>query len=156
MAPRRRDRRQRRECTCRASDGRANTREGELAPWREEEIIALLRTRTVAAGIEPTFARRLDKLPPRADEIDRHEALEQRAASYYRLLWDYAAGNPGVALHMWRRSLGSDDTGETHVRFFQAPDTADLERLPDQAVFACVPFSSLHPPSRMRSLAQPC
>ncbi len=106
-----------------------------LVPWREEQIIELLNARTESVGVAPTFERLLDKLPPNADEIDKREALELRAANYYRLLWDYATGNPGVALHMWRRSLGVDATGATHVRFFQAPDTADLERLPDPAIF---------------------
>ncbi|CAN5923892.1 hypothetical protein BH11MYX4_BH11MYX4_40320 [soil metagenome] len=106
-----------------------------LEPWREEQIIELLRTRTAQAGLTPTFERLLEKLPLNADEIDKQEALARRASSYYRLLWDYAAGNPGVALHMWRRALGSDAGGGTHVRFFQAPDTADLALLPDQAVF---------------------
>jgi energy-coupling factor transporter ATP-binding protein EcfA2 len=116
-----------------------------LAPWREEEIIDLLRQRTEHVGVEPTFERLLEKLPPQADEIDRQEALEQRAGSYYRLLWDYAAGNPGVALHMWRRSLGVDEDGIVYVRFFQAPDTGDLERLPDAAVFVLRAVMQLAP-----------
>ncbi|MEO6420788.1 MAG: ATP-binding protein, partial [Polyangiaceae bacterium] len=106
-----------------------------LRPWREEEIISLLKARTENVGLEPSFERLLDKLPPNADEIDKQEALVGRASSYYRLLWDYAAGNPGVALHMWRRSLGKGDDGVTHVGFFQALDTMDFESLPDPAVF---------------------
>lgn len=106
-----------------------------LRPWREEQIVELLRDRTADAGVAPSFERLLERLPPNADELDKLEALEGRAASYYRLLWDYAAGNPGVALHMWRRALGADADGATHVRFFQAPDAADLELLPDQSVF---------------------
>lgn len=118
-----------------------------LPPWREEQIIELLRARTASAGLTPTFERLLEKLPPNADEIDRQEALEQRAASYYRLLWDYAAGNPGIALHMWRRSLGADADGSTHVRFFQAPDGADLELLPDPAIFVLRAVLQLAPAS---------
>jgi hypothetical protein len=106
-----------------------------LQPWREEEIIFLLQARTEHVGLEPSFERLLEKLPPNADEIDKQEALARRASSYYRLLWDYAAGNPGVALHMWRRSLGTGDDGVTHVRFFQALDATDFESLPDPAVF---------------------
>ncbi len=106
-----------------------------LSTWREEEIISLLQARTKVAGLTPTFEGLLEKLPKNADEVDRQEALAQRAANYYRLLWDYAVGNPGIALHMWRRSLGVDDAGLVHVRFFQAPETGDLERLPDAAIF---------------------
>ncbi|WP_394841330.1 AAA family ATPase [Pendulispora brunnea] len=106
-----------------------------LQPWPEEPIVELLRTRTEGAGLGPSFEHLLDKLPPNADEIDKQEALAERASRYYRLLWDYAGGNPGVALHMWRRSLGMDENGNAHVRFFQALDISDLQRLPDSAVF---------------------
>lgn len=116
-----------------------------LRPWREEQIVDLLRARTLAAGVAPSFERLLERLPPNADEIDKQEALESRAASYYRLLWDYAAGNPGVALHMWRRSLGTDADGGMHVRFFQAPEAADLELLPDQSVFVLRAVLQLSP-----------
>lgn len=106
-----------------------------LSRWREEQIIELLEARTASVGVDPTFERLLERLPPNADEIDKREALELRARNYYRLLWDYSAGNPGVALHMWRRSLGADPDGGIHVRFFQAPDTLDLDRLPDPTIF---------------------
>lgn len=106
-----------------------------LSPWHEEQLAQLLVTRTAAAGLEPSFENLLDRLPAHADEVDRQEALEERAANYYRLLWDYAGGNPAIALHMWRRALGRDANGVTHVRFFQAPNADELEPLPDQAVF---------------------
>jgi hypothetical protein len=118
-----------------------------LYPWREEQIIDLLRERTAQAGVRPTFERLLEKLPPTADDVDKQEALDRRAASYYRLLWDYAAGNPGVALHMWRRSIGADEQGGTHVRFFQAPETADFEVLPDPALFVLRAVLQLAPAS---------
>ena len=106
-----------------------------LASWPEEPIVELLRTRTESAGLSPSFEHLLDKLPANADDVDRQEALAERAGRYYRLLWDYAGGNPGVALHMWRRSLGVDEHGAPHVRFFQTLDISDLQRLPDSAVF---------------------
>ncbi|WP_394830628.1 AAA family ATPase [Pendulispora rubella] len=106
-----------------------------LSPWPEEPIVELLRARTESSGLGPSFEHLLDKLPPNADEIDKQEALAERAGRYYRLLWDYAGGNPGVALHMWRRSLGMDEDGNAHVRFFQTLDISDLQRLPDSAVF---------------------
>ncbi len=110
-----------------------------LAPWREEEIVALLRARTEQAGASPSFERLLDHLPADADEVDIEEATEHRAADYYRLLWDYAHGNPGVALHMWRRSLAVDDTSGPAaglvVGLFSALDISDFESLPDRTVF---------------------
>ena len=106
-----------------------------LEAWGEEQIVSLLQARTAEVGLVPSFEGLLERLPATADEVDRQEALAQRAADYHRLLWDAAAGNPGIALHMWRRSLGTDGRGKTAVRPSTALDTSDLERLPDSAVF---------------------
>jgi hypothetical protein len=70
----------------------------QLQPWREEEIVTLLRNRSERAKIRPNFDHLIDQLPPNADEIDKYEAVTRQAAGYYRILWDYAGGNPGVAL----------------------------------------------------------
>ena len=48
-----------------------------IAPWREEEIVSLLRARTEQAGVAPSFEHLLDRLPADADEIDLEEATEQ-------------------------------------------------------------------------------
>jgi hypothetical protein len=106
-----------------------------ITPWREGEIVSLLSRRTEQAKLAPSFENILDRLPTNADEVDKQEALARRAADYHRLLWDYAYGNPSVALHMWRRSLGVDADGGVYVRLFREMDTSDLERLPDRAVF---------------------
>ncbi|HMR05475.1 MAG TPA: hypothetical protein PKA88_06845, partial [Polyangiaceae bacterium] len=44
-------------------------------------------------------------------------------------------GNPAVAVHFWRESLRIDDEGKVRVQLFSAPDTTDIERLPDPAIF---------------------
>ena len=106
-----------------------------LSPWREEGIARLLITRSKTAKITPSFDRLLEGLPKDADETDLQEANERAATGYYRLLWDYADGNPGVALHMWRSSLGRSEDGETMVKLFSAPDEYELDALPDNAVF---------------------
>jgi hypothetical protein len=106
-----------------------------LDSWREEEIVRLVQARNAEAGLSPSFESLLEPLPATADEVDKQEALAQRAADYYRLLWDAATGNPGVALHMWRRSLGTDPKATAVVRPSTALDTSDLERLPDASVF---------------------
>ncbi|HRG95999.1 MAG TPA: AAA family ATPase [Polyangiaceae bacterium] len=116
-----------------------------LSPWPEEQIIELLHARTEQVALAPSFEHLREDLPPNADEIDKQDALARCEGNYYRLLWDYAAGNPGVALHMWRRSLGLDAEGVPHVRFFQAPDTTELEALPDPAVFVLRAVMQLAP-----------
>lgn len=124
-----------------------------LHGWREEEIVQLLCARSAQAGLEPSFEHLIDRLPPDADEVDRQEALARAAAGYYRLLWDYSAGNPGVALHMWRRSLGLDADGRVCVRFFEAPNTNDLDLLPDPAVFVLRAVIQLDP-ARIEDIAR--
>jgi hypothetical protein len=116
-----------------------------LAPWREEEISRLIIERTREAGLTPCFDDLIGKLPIDADDVDREEALATTKTGYHRLLWDYAAGNPGVALHMWRRSLGVGADGRAYARVFRAPDTRDLEQLPDPAVFVLRAVVQLEP-----------
>lgn len=116
-----------------------------LDPWREEEIVKLLTARCEQAGVAPSFEHLLESLPADADEVDRTEALSRAAAGYYRLLWDYSAGNPGVALHMWRRSLGLGAEDKVCVKLFQAPDTRELEQLPDPTVFVLRAVIQLEP-----------
>lgn len=106
-----------------------------LTPWTEEGIVRLLTHRCEVVGVSPSFEALLDDLGEDADEIDRLEELARTEANYYRLLWDYAAGNPGVALHFWRKSLGVAPDGTIHVRLFKAPDAEDLQGLPDSTVF---------------------
>lgn len=103
--------------------------------WSESDIKRLLETRSKLAGIAPNFELLVSALPKDADHIDLLEATEKAKKSFYRLLWDYAAGNPGVALHMWRQSLAVSEAGDVYVQLFQAPRAEDLEDLPDSAAF---------------------
>ena len=119
-----------------------------LHPWSEESISRLVRARTEQAGIAPSYAPLTDPLPAGSDEVDRTEALEASAQRYHRLLWDNADGNPGVVLHMWRRSLGVVEDGEIEVEVSEALDVADLERLPDSAVFVLRAVLQLAPADR--------
>ncbi|MBK8941329.1 MAG: AAA family ATPase [Polyangiaceae bacterium] len=106
-----------------------------LSRWREDGIGRLLASRTKEAGLHPSFEGLLEELPPNADDVDRAEAIERVETGYYRLIWDYARGNPGIALHTWTGCLGLDPDGHVAVRLFQAPDTTALEALPDSALF---------------------
>ncbi|MEO8178765.1 MAG: AAA family ATPase [Deltaproteobacteria bacterium] len=106
-----------------------------LSPWDEAAIVRLITRRNEAAAIQPDFRQLALDLAADADEIDLQEAVRRIEANYYRLLWDYAAGNPGVALHFWRRSLGLTPSGGALVRLFDAPDAANLEALPESAAF---------------------
>lgn len=115
-----------------------------MQPWREEAIAELLETRTEACGLTPSFEG-LFEAGVEGDEIERAEQLASTKRGYYRLLWDYSAGNPAVALHFWRKSLGVDDTGLLQVGLFSAPSTTDLEQLPDAASFVLRAIVRLDP-----------
>ncbi len=104
-----------------------------MQPWSEEGIAELLVKRSEQAGIDPNFEELITE-----EEPDRELYAEQIArteTSYYRLLWDYAGGNPAVAIHFWRESLSVEPSGRVVVQLFNAPDASDIERLPDPAVF---------------------
>jgi AAA domain len=107
----------------------------KLQPWSEEGIVRLLKQRSEVAGIDPDFSRLIGDLPEDADHQDEVDALERARSGYFRLLWDYSLGNPAVSLHFWRASLRVSAAGDFIVRLFDPPNTADLERLPDSAVF---------------------
>lgn len=115
-----------------------------MQPWREEAIAELLEDRTKTCGLEPSFEGLLES-DLDGDEIEHAERLASTKRGYYRLLWDYSAGNPAVALHFWRKSLGVDERGELQVGLFKAPPTTDLEQLPDAASFVLRAIVRLDP-----------
>lgn len=105
-----------------------------LEPWNEEGIASLLGRRCREVDVQPDFSGLIRELPSDADEIDRQEALDATRIGYHRMIWDYSTGNPGIALHAFRRSLGR--VGDAiEVKVFAPPDVRELEVLPDAAVF---------------------
>lgn len=115
-----------------------------MQPWREEAIAELLEDRTRACGMQPSFEGLLESEVD-GDELEHAERLASTKRGYYRLLWDYSAGNPAVALHFWRKSLGIDDHEKLQVGLFKAPPTSDLEQLPDAASFVLRAIVRLDP-----------
>ena len=106
----------------------------QLGPWSEEQIRSLIEQRTQAAQLQPSFHHLLPRIVS-GDEIDRQEKLERTRTGYYRMLWNYSAGNPAVATFAWADSLGRDEQGVVCVGPFNSPPTADLEALPDTSSF---------------------
>jgi len=98
-----------------------------LRPWQEESIARLLRERTQAAGIEVSFD---GLIIPRQYDAGYASERERTEAGYYRILWDYAGGNPEVALHFWCESLFEGSSSTTRVRLFVEPPAAELDALP--------------------------
>jgi hypothetical protein len=111
-----------------------------LPRWDEQQIGELIRERSAAARIRPSFdeiviPRQFDVATVgELDETALRPTEEQRAElGYYRILWDYAKGNPAVALHFWRESLwvASSAGGEERikVRLFKEPPAAALDEV---------------------------
>lgn len=102
-------------------------------PWDEADIRALVRARLAGAGLSADFSLLVPALPPGTDEWELLEETDKAEGSFYRLLWDYSAGNPAVALHAFRSSLGLAADGTLHVRPFKPPKLAELEALSDSS-----------------------
>jgi hypothetical protein len=116
-----------------------------LGPWTDEQIGELLSLRSVEAEVVPNFEGLLEKLPAGADEVDKLEALAARRVGYFRMVWDYTRGNPAMALEVWRASLSADDAGFTRVLPLAVPDSTELQRLPDSALFILRAIMQLEP-----------
>ncbi|MFO7562742.1 MAG: AAA family ATPase [Enhygromyxa sp.] len=107
-----------------------------LRAWNEQQIGQLIRDRCAAAEIDPNFS---DIVIPRQFDVatvaegeSRPSEAQRAELGYFRILWDYAKGNPAVALHFWRESLwiaADDEQREVKVRLFQEPRTAALEEV---------------------------
>ena len=98
----------------------------ELPAWGEDDIAALIRARTEQAQLVPNY-RQL-AMPPQYDD-ERLTEEERKQRGYFRILWEYARGNPAVACHFWGQSLFADDEGDTVVRMFEEPRATDLTNL---------------------------
>jgi hypothetical protein len=109
----------------------------ELSGWPEEQIAALLRRRTAAAGYTVRYD---DLIVDRLEGVESHAQLISTEIEYARLIWDYADGSPAVALESWRSSLVLAEAKRVHVRLFRRPEEAKLEQLtqPQRFILASV------------------
>jgi hypothetical protein len=101
-----------------------------LKPWSEEAISTLLDTRMEAAGFVADYDQLLLNSTvgsARYPTADVNEMAERTADRYHRLVWDYADGNPRVALHFFRLSLAWTQGNKVTVRLFPMPSGSDLE-----------------------------
>jgi hypothetical protein len=103
-----------------------------LRPWSEREIRALMALRSKQAGIAPRYD---DLVVPRQLEASAHEtSAENTQRDFARILWDYADGNPTIASHFFRESLGLRQ-GEIYVHLFRTPPLGEIEGLPSSVYF---------------------
>ncbi|HJL14727.1 MAG TPA: hypothetical protein RMH99_03670, partial [Sandaracinaceae bacterium LLY-WYZ-13_1] len=100
-------------------------------PWPEEKVVAMIQARMAALEIGASFQ---DLVVDRLEGSALEDAVLRTEGEYLRLLWDYANGNPRVAMHFWLRSLVPAGDG-LRVRLFASPDPAALEELHEQSRF---------------------
>jgi hypothetical protein len=105
-----------------------------LPKWTAVDIASLLRARSREVGVEPSFDGLV--VPRNADgTID--DEVAQKAEGFYGVIWDYAGGNPAVALHCFRESLftNPEDPAEPFVRLFKEPSSEPIELLPGPMLY---------------------
>lgn len=109
-----------------------------LRGWPEQAVAEMLDKRLQAAGYTANFDQLITQLSPvysathaSPDQADRN------SDRFYRLIWDYADGNPRVALHFFRLALVPSPRGDRQVdaRLFPMPDANRLERFKAHAQF---------------------
>ncbi|MBE0617296.1 MAG: ATP-binding protein, partial [Proteobacteria bacterium] len=126
-----------------------------LETWPEEDIGALIERRMRATGSVASYE---DLVVDRVDGTEFRNEVIRTGERYRRLLWDYADGNPRVAVHFWLRSLVPDGGNRVRVRLFAAPGADELDALQEQARFllaAVVTHENLSVPEAVRILRYP-
>lgn len=100
-----------------------------LAPWTEAKIGELIETRMAAAGFSADYEQLLanPSIRPATGLAADVAALEHSADRYHRLVWDYADGNPRIALHFFKLSLVWEQGTQVRVRLFATPSVDALE-----------------------------
>lgn len=103
-----------------------------LPRWTRREVTQLIKSRCVAEDIEPSY----DALVvPRTFDLEAAQQEDPLESGYFRILWDYADGNPAVCLYFFRRSLAVDRSGRLVVVLFSPPAAAELDALPKPVPF---------------------
>lgn len=97
-----------------------------LEGWPESAISQLIESRMSAAGYTADYGDLL--LETTLSSSTSLDAEVQRPSDrYHRIIWDYADGNPRVALHFWRYSLVPAGDKRVKVRLFASPPLSALE-----------------------------
>ena len=103
----------------------------ELPAWTLEQITELIEIRSQEVGIEADFSE--IEIPYQYDDIE-FESLDERNRSwFYRILWSMSAGNPSVALRLWKDSLAQTPDGRVIVQVLPqvfAVDSMDGVNMP--------------------------
>lgn len=104
-----------------------------LTGFGDAELRSLIDRRNARAGVQPDFSR----LALAGARPGRHGfELVKTSEGYFRLLNEYAAGNPGIAMALWLRSLRQQPDGTAIVQLFRPPGETQLKELDDNQLFS--------------------
>jgi hypothetical protein len=113
-----------------------------LSPWSDLRIGELIDARMELAGFTADYDSLLndDALTPSPTPLANDEDAERIADRYHRLVWDYADGNPRLALHFFRLSLSWRGDKRVEVHLFPMPPMSALEDFATRThyVLACL------------------
>jgi len=117
----------------------------DLPRLKEEHVQELIEIRNEHAQVTADFTNLLDA----DDDDDDGNIFEvvRTAAGYYRLLQEYAEGNPSVVKFYWLRSVRAVDANNVRVSLFDRPPPAQMKALtPTQrfALTALAQHGSMH------------
>lgn len=115
-----------------------------LDAWSETQISDLIDARMAAVGFTADYEQlRLNAATVSTSSMNtlaQTGAIERMMDRYHRLIWDYADGNPRVALHFFRLSLDWVRGTHVRVRLFPMPASSELEDFAARSrfVLACL------------------
>lgn len=113
-----------------------------LSPWSDQRIGELIDSRMASADFTADYDSLLsnDALAPSPASLNSEVEAERIADRYHRLVWDYADGNPRLALHFFRLSLTWTGERRVEVHLFPMPPVGALEDFATRThyVLACL------------------
>ncbi len=105
----------------------------KMPEWSETDLRRLILGRMRRSRYRVNFS---DLLVTRLEGVKMKSQIIRTSQGYFRLLWDYANGNPTLACFFWLRSLIPDpDSHSVRVHLFGAPRIEELEKLSDDLAF---------------------
>ena len=105
-----------------------------LEGWSESEIQEMIENRNDMDPLPISFTELV--VAHGDDRGDQHYEIVRTSKGYFRLLHEFAKGNPRVALTFWLRSLHLDATSTIQVELFSRPSLKTLKSLSKDDLFA--------------------
>lgn len=102
-----------------------------MKAWTEEEVRALVMGRDGMVDLSISFAN----MVVAQEGADQSYEVIRTSNGYFRLLHEFARGNPTIAQVFWLRSLHLDRLGELQVGLFRRPPYQVLQDLGDPYLF---------------------